>query len=390
MRDKPPRRVAIYRSQLLPTSETFVRSQALALKTWSPVLVGRNRLEDGLALDDLELRIVPSEPGRAAQLTQTLRFWLGNPDARLVRTLHETRASLVHCHFGTEATDIWPSVRAAGLPMIVTLHGYDINTFRSWWESGKGGLRRMLYPRRLLALARDHRIRFVAVSKAIQARAVAFGIPASRISVAYIGVDTNFFAPSRIPITERPKQILFVGRMVEKKAPLLLIRAFASVRQMHPTAKLLMVGDGPLRNAAQQLASSLGLPVTFTGTLPSNKVVNHMHASRVLCLPSITASNGDAEGLGLVVLEAQACGLPVVTSAKGGSSEAILDGLTGYRFDEGDRATLADRLTALLDDDALLANQSIEAVSFVRRRFDIAECAGELEAIFDEAYGATL
>jgi glycosyltransferase involved in cell wall biosynthesis len=86
----------------------------------------------------------------------------------------------------------------------------------------------------------------------------------------------------------------------------------------------------------------------------------------VFCLPSVTASNGDAEGLPTVLLEAQACGVPVVTSALGGK-EGVVDGVTGFIFPEKDVKALADRLGDLLGNDDLAARMSAAEPEHVRR-----------------------
>src|SRR5690606_38340612 len=194
-----------------------------------------------------------------------LRQVLGRPHPATVTTLRDIRAELVHVHFGTDATDIWASVKAAGLPMLVTLHGYDINIHREWWEAGHGGIHRRGYPRRLLQMAHEPAVHFIAVSQAIKRRAIEYGIPEHKITVCYIGVDTERFKPGGLPIDQRRKRILFVGRMVEKKAPLLLIRAFAEVRKQVPEAELAMIGDGPMLKDARKLAQALDLPVEFLG-----------------------------------------------------------------------------------------------------------------------------
>src|SRR5699024_5679577 len=148
-----------------------------------------------------------------------------------------------------------------------------------------------------------------------------YGIPDEKVTVSYIGVDTQRFQPQGRPVTQRLKRILFVGRMVEKKAPQLLVRAFAQARKNVEDAELVMIGDGPLLEETRALAVHLGAPVTFLGTCPHSEVQKQLHQARVMCLPSVTAENGDAEGLPTVIVEAQACGVPVVTSARGGATE---------------------------------------------------------------------
>src|SRR5690554_1110733 len=226
------KKVIIFRNDLLLRSETFIKEQARFLHHWKPVLLGYDQVKDGLDLGGLEVKIIPGAAAKTfGRYALRLRQMLGHPHQPTVEALRTIDAQLVHAHFGTDATDIWPSVKSLGLPMVVTLHGYDINIHRQWWESGHGGLHRKSYPRRLLKMAKDPAVHFVAVSHAIKRRAIECRIPESKITVCHIGVDTERFKPGGLPLGQRRKRIIFVGRMVEKKAPLLLIRAFSELRK---------------------------------------------------------------------------------------------------------------------------------------------------------------
>jgi len=103
----------------------------------------------------------------------------------------------------------------------------------------------------------------------------------------------------------------------------------------------------------------------------------------VFCLPSITASNGDAEGLGIVLLEAQAAGVPAVTSARGGAQEGIVHGSTGFAHAEKDVAALRDGLATLLADDELASRFGEEGRRNVVENMDIRDCMARLEAIYE-------
>jgi len=378
------KRVAIFRASLLPISETFIRDQVTALSSWEPVLVGLWEIEGGLPTPGIRREIV-----RTDQVPTEWRFLLGRPIPSLVERFRQLGVSLVHAHFGPDALRAWPSVKAAGLPLLVTLHGYDITIRRDWWERGHAGWFMRLYPRRLLRMARHPLVRFVAVSQAIRQRAIDYGIPEEKISVAYIGVDTTRFKPGGLPLVQRRRRILFVGRMVEKKAPVLMIRAFAKLREQLGDAELAMVGAGPLLEDARCLAQELSLPVEFLGAGSSDEVLSQIHKARVLCLPSVTASNGDAEGFGMVLLEAQACGVPVVTSAMGGANEGLLEGRTGYAFREGALDDLVAKLSKLLEAPNLASTASATAARFVASSFDINSCSKRLEHIYESHSSAS-
>lgn len=373
------KRLAIFRSHLLSVSETFIRDQAGALSRWQPILMGFEELADGLPTPGIQREIVSD--GRN-WLIRSLRFWLWLENPKLIKRMNELNISLVHAHFGTSATRIWPSIKAAGLPLVVTLHGHDITINRDWWESGLGGLRGRVYPRRLLRMAQDPSVSFIAVSEAIKNCAIEYGIPAEKITVSYIGVDTERFKLGPIPMGARPKRVLFVGRMVEKKAPRLLVRAFAEVHNQIPDSELVMIGDGPLLEAVQRLAAELKVPVTFLGACTSEEVLEQLHQARVFCLPSVTASNGDKEGLPISVLEALACGVPVVTSASGAVNEVIHAQVSGLAIMENDPTGLQDAIVQLL-------RESNERLSSIARtycidHFNLNTRTQHLETLYDQ------
>jgi glycosyltransferase involved in cell wall biosynthesis len=383
------RRVVVLREDLLPLSQTFVKEQIVALRRWQAVLAGL-RFVPGLDLQGLDCKLVSGWlPGRLARKLVSPLRQLELAPLGMRRQLQSLDPALLHVHFATDLVALWPLVKSLQVPILVTLHGYDINIYEEYWRQSDYAGRR--YPGRLLAAARDPRVHFIAVSRAIQARAIEYGIPREKISVRYIGVDVARFTPSDPPVPQRKRRILYVGRMVEKKGAILLIEAFARVRNRVKDAELIMIGDGPNLLAAQQLARKLDVPVSFRGAQPSETVRAMLNEVRVFCLPSVTATNGDAEGLAISLLEAQACGVPVVTSARGGTTEGILDGITGFAFPEYDVEALYERLCMLLEDEERALAMSRAAREFMLQKFDIRHCTSHLEDLYEElSPGGTL
>lgn len=381
------RKVAIYKHNILPISETFIAEQSRSLLHWTSVLVGQSRVPDGLDISDIDTQLLSDQPvnfmGRVVRKLARLGNCALQSDVKKIKALN---ADLIHVHFGNVATGIWPAVQQTGLPMIVTLHGHDINKHEWWWKQQPLQSEGRFYPERLRKMAQHSHVQFIAVSEAIKYRAVtAYGIPIDKIAVSYIGVDTKRLRPQGLPITQRPNRIFFVGRMVEKKSPKLLVRAFAEVRKTVPDSELVIIGDGPLLKETQALAKQLDVPVNFLGARPHSEVLEQLHQTRLLCLPSVTAESGDAEGLPTVIVEAQACGVPVVTSARGGATEGIEDGKTGIAFSEGDVVAMTKGLIRLLQNDNFASAASEAAVTRVQQHFDINKCTERLEQIYDSS-----
>lgn len=374
--------VIVYKSRLLPYSETFIREQVRTLSAWRGILAGDGMVRKGLALDGLDVRLL----GYRHRFTQRLAN-LGSPYliwswARL-RALKAERADLLHIHFATDAYRIWPLARQLDLPTLISLHGYDITTYRSWWEAGHGGRQMRKFPAGLLKLARDRRVHFVAVSKAIRESAIEFGLPEDKITVRHIGVDTQRFTPGPMPMAAR-RDILYVGRLVEKKGCHYLLQAFEQIQDRFPDCRLVIVGNGPLGEELKTYARERGVRATFLGALPAEQVRECLDRTRVFCLPSITADNGDAEGMGIVLLEAQAAGVPVITSARGGAQEGIVHGHTGFAHAERDIGALREGLSALLSSDELATRFGANGRRHMIEYMDIRDCTARLEALYDQ------
>ena len=376
------RRVAIYRTQVLPLSETFVRDQALALRRWRPVLVGEREVK-ALPLDGLPVRTGFGGPATLSQrAVGMISRSLGLAPPRMTSVMRQVRPELIHAHFGFDGVEVWPIARSLGLPLLVTLHGSDITTRMDWFAQGRAGRRWQGYPARLSRMARDERVTFIAISENIRQAAIAAGLPESRIAVRPIGIDRSRFVPGDIPVAERRPMILFLGRLVEKKGCIYLLEAFERVRVRLPQAELVIGGDGPERPKLAERAARIG-GVRFVGVFTRDVATTLLGDARVFCLPSITAESGDAEGLPLVILEAQASGVPVVTSARGGATEGIQDGVTGFAFSERDTAALTERLMTLLTDDALAGRFSSAAPGFIAENHDLYRQTAQLEALYD-------
>jgi glycosyltransferase involved in cell wall biosynthesis len=378
------KKVLVCKSALLPYSETFIREQVNAYRDWRPVLVGFRRVANGLPLESLPvLALDPSLPPAIAKVYRKILTEVSLASPRSVGRLKQEAAALVHIHFGTDAVSFWPIVRKLNVPVVITLHGSDINIYREWWERGRVPMGNARYPERLLQLSRQPGVHFVAVSEAIRERATEYGIPADRISVRYIGIDLTRFKFSGRPLPERPRRILYCGRLVEKKGGEFLIKAFARLRAVIPDARLALIGDGPQARPFKLLAEQLNVPVEFLGRLNSEAVKREIDDARVFCLPSVVAENGDAEGLGISILEAQACGVPVVTSARGGATEGIVDGVTGFAFPERDVEALTRALHTVLVNDEVALSMSRAAMEFMARRFEILSCTKGLEGLYE-------
>jgi len=193
------------------------------------------------------------------------------------------------------------------------------------------------------------------------------------------GVDVRWFTPG----AKVPGSAMAVGRMVEKKAPLMTIRAFAEALKATPGATLTMVGSGELLEPARALVRDLGLEgaVHLPGSLPHDQVRDLMVRSELFVQHSLTARNGNTEGLPTAIQEAMAAGCVCVTTRHAGIPEALEHGVTGFMVPEHDEAGYTRHMVDVMgwsaDDKAAMGAQ---ARLVAEERFDNAVLLAKLEA----------
>jgi colanic acid/amylovoran biosynthesis glycosyltransferase len=373
--------IAVFRHNLFRISETFITQQAGQLRRYRPLYVGRLRYGDAPAgADSLAL----SDLGGPLPLARIgWQMLTRNPEPYL-RLLKGRRPALIHAHFGIEGVYALPVARRLGIPLVTTFHGFDATLSTAALMTSPAWANYPLFRRRL---ARQGDL-FLCASGFIRERVLAMGFPAARTYVHYIGVDGRAIRP-RDP-TEETATILHVARLVEVKGAEYLISAFALVASRFPNVELAIVGDGPLKASLQALAKSLGVAerVRFLGALPHDQVLAWMRKAAMLVLPSVRTRTGRVEGLGMVLLEAAATGVPVIGSRIGGIPEGIAEGETGFLAPEKNPDALARRIGDLLDDPALRLAMGAKARAFVLDRFDIARQTELLEGFYDSVLAA--
>jgi colanic acid/amylovoran biosynthesis glycosyltransferase len=371
------RNVLIFRELLLPPSETFLLAQAAALERYRAVFCGLTNAPNSLPIP-APIRLTRHDAPLARYWMEAYRRWHWAP--RLHQRVRRVQPVLIHSHFAIDAVDALGMQSSFHLPMVVTLHGFDVS--RSDEDLSRNRSERRFLRRRPRLWQTTSK--FICVSKAIREIALGAGYPEQKLVVRYIGIDCEKF--SAVSAANREANlILFVARMVEKKGCEYLIRAVAQLRAGNREARLVVIGDGPLRVELERLAMSLKLPAEFLGVQGPDAVRCWMQRARVLCNPSVTAASGDTEGLGMVFAEAQATGLPVVSTRHGGIPEVVRDGETGLLARERSVEELTKHLERMLVDRAFWDGCSQRAKAWVREQFDIHRCTAGLEEVYDEA-----
>ncbi len=267
-------------------------------------------------------------------------FLLGELVA-LTRLLRQERFAVIHAHWlipqGLLAVlALWLTLRR--VPLVCTSHGGDLYGLRGFT------LRRIM--RGVMGRAASVTV----VSNVMRKHVLAMGVESAKVSIIPMGVDLKQqFAPD--PSTPRAAcELLFVGRLVEKKGLSILLDALALVAETHSQVMLTVAGDGPLGADLRRRAKTLGLSarVNFLGMVAPSRLPALYRRATLCVAPFIVARSGNQEGLGLVLVEALGCGCPVVASDLLAVRDVIRDGETGVLVPSGDPQALAAGISGLL------------------------------------------
>jgi glycosyltransferase involved in cell wall biosynthesis len=181
------------------------------------------------------------------------------------------------------------------------------------------------------------------------------------------------------------KQILFVGRFVERKGVEYLIRAMPEITA-GVDSELVLVGTGDLEQELRQLAGDLGVDqrVKFVGVVSNEELDRRYREADVFVLPSIVDSKGDTEGLGVVLIEALAYDTPVIASKVGGIVDIVKHRETGMLVPEKDPSALAAAVVEVLENEGLARRLAEDGNRFIKEKFDWDKLAGQLYDIYEQ------
>lgn len=370
--------VAVATNTLGARSETFVSRHVEMLNGGRTVAICR-RVEDRSVTDHPVLVI--GGPGETpavragnrirALWNQLYRGGIALPDARTEQAIahflvqHEVRCILAE--FGPLGCIMQRAAAHAGIPLYVYFRGRDATSLLA-----SSGVRRA-YGRLFPEVAG-----VIAVSRFLLDNLRSRGFTHPNMHVIPSGADTDLFVPG----VKDPGQLLSVGRFVAKKAPGLVIRAFARVAGRYPV-RLDMIGDGPLLGECHRLAGALGVAgqVRFLGAQPPETVRRQMASAYMLLQHSVTGPGGEAEGLPTVIQEAMAAGAVVVATRHAGIPEAIKSGRNGLLVAERDLDGYVAAIEQILGDPVAAAGMATQARRDAVEYFDAGMLRRRLEAV---------
>lgn len=344
-------RLLIVRAGRLEDSETFIRSQARRLGP-DTILLNDWPVRRWIGDTNNEIIVGNSVAHRAwrairSRLFSTKESYQGAVYARLIRRL---KPDVVLAQYGPTGALLVDGCRRAGVPLFVHFHGYDASIHEVVAR----------FTRAYHEVFREAE-GVIGVSKTMCDRLLSMGAKPERLYWNACGVDLEGLVPARPDLA--PPHFVFAGRFVDKKAPHLLIQAFARVHTQIPEARLTMIGDGKLLGVCRDLSTALGLDsaVTFTGMLPHHEALQTMRRARAYVQHSVTAHDGDMEGTPVAVMEAAGLGLPVISTRHAGIPDVIDHGRTGFLVEERDVKTMAAYMIDLARNPLLAGAMGAEA-----------------------------
>jgi glycosyltransferase involved in cell wall biosynthesis len=295
------------------------------------------------------------------------------------RLLKQVQPDLVLAEYGLTGAKVMDACRQLDLPLIVHFHGYDASRHSVLAE----------YKQQYLTFFREAAA-IIAVSSAMREALIDLGAPANKVYHNPCGVNLELFSSTTPAVN--PPTFVAVGRLVEKKAPHLTIQAFARVYESNPSARLRMIGDGPLEGVCRDLIAANGLEdaVTLLGAQPRDIVQQEMEGARAFVQHSVVALDGDSEGTPVAVLEAGASGLPVVSTRHAGIPDVIVNGETGYLVYERDVKGMARHMTKLVEEPEVAAEMGRKNRERIEQHFREERSIGRLADILKSVVNGTL
>ncbi len=298
----------------------------------------------------------------------------------LVRVLRDDDWDLIHAHWLIPQGLVAMLARRLArrqVTLVCTSHGGDLFGLRG---TGFRAIKRAV-------LRASSRVSVV--SEAMRNAVLALGIAPDKVAVIPMGVDLRErFTPDPRPTREQ-SQLLFVGRLVEKKGVGLLLQALPRVLQAFPNIQLTIAGGGPLEAELRRLAASLRISdhVDFKGMVSQSDLPALYRRATLFVAPFLVAESGDQEGFGLVLVEAMGCGCPVICGDVPAVRDIVLDDNTGVLVNPRNPAALADAIMGLLADPKRRDRYAANARRHCEEAFDWRTIAARYGELLSESPG---
>ena len=284
--------------------------------------------------------------------------------------------NIIHCHFGPNGiiAAYIREILKLETKIITTFHGYDLT---SELKMKSNTIYKHLFENGDL---------FLPINEYFRNKLIDLGCNKEKIIVHHMGIELNKFEfHNKMRPNNCTIKLLTVGRLVEKKGHEYVIKALHRLLEKYDNLRYIIAGDGPLSEKLKNLIVNLDLSkyVMFIGAATDCEVVDLYNQAHIFILHSIAASNGDMEGTPVVLMEAQACGLPIISTYHSGIPEVVKDGKSGFLVPERDVDALAEKMEYLINHPELWPEMGRAGRRFVEEKYDIVKLNKRLERIYE-------
>jgi colanic acid/amylovoran biosynthesis glycosyltransferase len=374
--------VAHFRPVWYGATETFLYNIVRSARTTRPLLVGFERARaEAFPHAGPVLALYPPGSFAALRRRARLRIWGAEGDPgfvprRVAPWLERNGARLLHAHFGDIGASLLPLQHQTRLPLITSFYGHDA-----------GRLARLpAWHRRFRELFAAGET-FLVEGPALERRLRELGCPPEKIQIQRIAIDiARYPFRARVsPPDDRPVRLFFCARFTEKKGLPQALEALARVRDR--SFRLRVGGDGPQRPEIDAAIRRLRLDgkVELLGMLSHERMIEELDRCDVFLQPSLTAADGDSEGgAPTTLLEAQACGVPIVTTDHADIPAVVDPGRSALLCPEADVVALARNLETLLAEPGRWGGMGAAGRAWVERHHDVAVEGERLEKLYAE------
>jgi colanic acid/amylovoran biosynthesis glycosyltransferase len=271
---------------------------------------------------------------------------------------------IIHCHFGPSGLFgiLLKSVGVIKGKLITSFHAYDLT---SYLNQNEKNIYKKLFEMGDL---------FQPVSDYWKNELIQLGCKEEKINVHRMGIDLSKFSFSTTRYNDLSRiRFLSVNRLVEKKGTEYSIKAFARIAKKYPNLEYSIVGDGPLKNELLNLIEKLNVKnnISILGWLQQHDIQDLMDRFTILLAPSITDRDGEKEGIPVVLMEAMAKGLAVISTYHSGIPELINDNETGFLVKEKDVDGLANKMEYFILNPDKIEKFAIEARKVIEKYYNI-------------------
>ena len=295
------------------------------------------------------------------------------------RLIEKENVNHIHSHF------VWLDGIAAGVVFDLTGITFTIHphAFGLFSRNQKSVKRELEHATQIVTISKFHR-------KYIQD--LCPDIKSDKINVVYCGMEAERFQPQSIPTGERPVQLLSIGRLTEKKGFEYLISACRNLADRGLEFKCQVIGGGDLKHELQKKIVELQLEefVELAGSKSQQQVIQAYQESDIFVLPCVVASDGDRDGIPVVLMEAMACEVPVITTPVTGIPDLVLHEETGLLVAERDVDGLTEAIQRLICDSGFRTQLGRQGRRTVLEKFDVKKNVSKLAAIFQRITNSNL